>query len=307
MVVTAGLFGLLTALAWGVGEFWTTRVVKTFGSIHTLAAVNTLIAVMYGAYYNISFLRSHPDKHQALWHVLHPHLPAQGVLYALVAGALLALGEVGVYKAYDIGPINLVSPLASVYPLATTVLAMTAFRAHLSSQQMIGIGIILAGVMIASGMLGKPDADSPRSRRGPFMAIFGAATWGVAFALLAQASLQLGWRLATLIELCTLAYVSINLLPLAITKEVLGPGKFFRALTNKFMVGAAALQMCGYVTLALGGAGGATASTVVSAVSACYPALTVLLAVNHYKEKASVIPLMGAFTGMVGVVVLTLG
>lgn len=49
------------------------------------------------------------------------------------------------------------------------------------------------------------------------------------------------------------------------------------------------------------------AGAVVTAISAWDPILTIFLALKYFDERVKILPLAGAFVGIIGVVVLSLG
>ena len=46
-------------------------------------------------------------------------------------------------------------------------------------------------------------------------------------------------------------------------------------------------------------------AVIVTTLSACYPALTIVLALRHLDEEVETIPLVGAFVAIIGVVTLS--
>jgi drug/metabolite transporter (DMT)-like permease len=79
-----------------------------------------------------------------------PRIP-RGNLHWLILIGLLDSGANTLYAlATDHGLLSLVSPLASLYPLTTVLLAQALLREHVSRHQKYGIALALAGVALIS-------------------------------------------------------------------------------------------------------------------------------------------------------------
>jgi drug/metabolite transporter (DMT)-like permease len=285
----AAIFGLLTAIGWGLADFWSARATKKLGPMTALFYVNFIGAVAYAIVY-VLFLHPHVDVTQA------------GLIYTLLEALLVTTAAVLFYKSLDAGPVSLVSPISAAYPLISTLLAIAVFHAHLSWLQAIAIIVIVLGVMAASGLFAKGNTKR-RISRGPLLAICAIFFYGAGFTCLAQAVNELGWQLPTLIS--WFASLPIMLLPFVKGDErILANAR--QALSNKFLVGSALVGITAYVMINLGFSHDEAAGAITIAVSSCYPALTMVLAVRHFKEKISLIPVLGAAVTIGGVVLLTL-
>lgn len=226
--------------------------------------------------------------------------------YAMAGGVAFTIANLAFYKGLELGPVSIVSPLGSLYPLITALLLVAVFGSQLSGRQALGVVIVVAGAMVASGLLAK-GAFKRGLSRGPLLGLLAALFWGVAFGLITQAVELAGWQFASLVELVCGALAYLPLLPLLTRGQGASPFRSFPKILNPFVLTAGVLIETGFLAVTIGiGHAGDLASTVV-AVSACYPVLTVFLALSQLKEKFQLVPLLGAFAGIAGIIVLSLG
>ena len=288
------LLGVLTAVSWGVSDFLCAKSAKAAGPVTAAVVVNTLSLAAFAVLYMVLFRGE-------------GKVSGAGIGLAVASGVVIAAGTALFFVALAAGPVSIVSPLTSVYPFVTTVVALMIFRAHLSGRELVGVILVLAGVMAASGLLttGRP---AQKVTKGPALALLTAVLWGIGYALLAQAMKQLGWQTATLVELACIAGVLLVALPFVRGKEVLAFRVVAHVAGSKTVLSAAAIQLLGVLAFNAGLArSGASGGAVVTAVSACYPILTIILSLKHFQEEIRLVALAGACAGIVGVVVLSLG
>lgn len=286
--------GVLAAASWGVSDFLCAKSAKAIGPVTSAVLVNVLGFIVFAALYVVLFRGE-------------GKMSGAGLGFAAASGIIIAAGAAAFFVALAAGPVSIVSPLTSMYPLITTVLALAVFRAHLSGRELVGVILVLAGVMAASGLL-STGQSAQKVTRGPALALLTAVLWGIGYALLAQAMERLGWQTATLVELGCIAGTLVVALPFIKGEEAPSFRTVAHAATNKMILGAAAIQLLGALAFNVGMArSGASGGAVVTAVSACYPILTIILALKHFQEEIRLVPLAGACVGILGVVVLSLG
>lgn len=289
---TAVMLGLLTAVGWGVADFWAAKASKTVGAISTLIVTCWIIVITFLPIY--PFL---PGSSQ--------NISASGAGFTIAAGILVTLAAVVFYRGLVAGPVSVVSPITGAYPLFTTLLALVVFGVRLSPRQIIAIVIVVLGVMAASGLFSLKKVTR-RLGRGPALSMLAAVLYGVGFAALAQGAHRIGWQQAALIEFITFGVVAIPLILLLDRRTAVGHhlGLAFR---NPSVIGNGVLATLTIVIFNIGLAREQTGGTIVTAVSACYPALTVALALRHFKEELKLIPLLGAGVTIGGIVLLAIG
>jgi uncharacterized membrane protein len=287
------LFGLSAAILWGVSDFFAAKASKAVGPVASAFLVNLIGATAFTLVYLL---------------FLHPpfEVTTRGLWYVTTASLAISFGAVAFFKCLKAGPVSIVSPLSGAYPLVTTLMALVVFQADLSLRQVGGILLVVTGVALASEIIGA-RLQTKRIGSGPAWAFATALGWGVGFSLLAQAIGEMGWEIATLFELilCVLA-IGIAL-PFIKGSEKISLRSLQAGGMNKFIISAALIQVSGALALNFGLANDAASGAIVTALSACYPVLTVFLALSHFKEQVKLIPLSGGFVTVAGAIILSIG
>ncbi len=288
------VLGITAALSWGTSDFLCAKSAKIVGPILASALINILGAVTFIIVYIL------------FW---HPNIQITGsaLAFAVVAGVFLSLGAIAFFVGIGEGPVSIVSPVASTYPLITTLLALAVFHASLDSREVTGILLVIVGVTAASGLLNWRKSNR-KVTRGPAFAMLAALGWGIGFALLAQAIKRVDWPIATMFEFVIVAITFLLLVPFIKGDEIISRPTIYAGLKNKFVIGAGLIQLLGGIALNVGiSRSTASGGAIIIAISACYPILTIFLALKHFNEKVKYISLAGAFVGIAGVVILSLG
>ncbi len=285
------LCGLAAALAWGFADFLAAKASRIVGPATSVIAVSAVGLVLFMPFYFLS--GHHLILHHDAW-------------YAAGAGLALGVGLIAFFQALEAGPVSLVSPLSSAYPLVTTLLVLLLLHESLSARQLVGILVVMLGVMAASELLSVKKGER-RLGRGPALALFVAVAWGAAYTFMAQALKTMDWQMLSLVQLVFVAIACTLLAPSVKGDERVFRRVNLRSFVNPFILGTGFLQMFGMVVVNIGIERSPSSAPVVAAVSACYPVLTILLALKHFKEELKFIPLAGAVLTIVGVVVLSLG
>jgi drug/metabolite transporter (DMT)-like permease len=285
--------GLITAIAWGISDFFSARASKFLGPIAAVVIINALGTVGYLLCFFL-FLNPHVQLDAVAW------------WYSISAGVVASFAAVAFYRGLALGPVSIVSPVGAAYPLVTTVLAVTVFNAHLSGGQYVGIAMVIGGVLVAVELLSMQQLRKGLSR-GPLWGVAAAIAWGVGFALLAQAINRAGWATATAIQQTFVVLGFAVFGPLLKGNEHISIKRMVRAVCSKYVLAAAVIQLVGVLAINYGlSREEDTGGAVIVAVSACYPVLTMLLSLRFLKEKVKPLPLIGALASIAGIVVLSL-
>jgi drug/metabolite transporter (DMT)-like permease len=286
-VILSILCGLIAAVCWGSADFFAARASKSDSPELTALLVGILGAVSYTVFYPIL---SSSD----IW-------TTPGVLYAVSAGLFIGSGLLMLYRGLDSGPVSLVSPIGSAYPLITALIVVTFLGASLTSLQVLGILLIVLGIVAASGLFEAKKSERKLSK-GVSFALITFLLWGVGFAFLGESVSRIGWQKTTLVDIWTEA-IAIGWIVI-----IYGKSRYtkrdLKRIGNKFIVIIALIQLFGLIVFDFG-LSKSSSSAVITAVSATYPALTIFLAVKHFKEKLSFIPFAGAIVTILGVIILS--
>ena len=125
------MLGLTAALSWGVHDF-TVRYVSQRSRILPLI----LVVMICGA-----VLLAVPALVLGDWE----RMPAKAWGFAFASGVAYALGALGLYQAFAIGPVRLVAPITGSYPVLSLAWApIGGAPTHLG--QWLAVGAILAGI-----------------------------------------------------------------------------------------------------------------------------------------------------------------
>jgi drug/metabolite transporter (DMT)-like permease len=109
-----------------------------------------------------------------VWSIWHPlHLSWTWLLAGFVSGMLHVVYGRLLQAGYAAGDMNLVYPLArGTGPLLTVLVAVLVLRQPTTVLAMVGVGLVVAGVLVIS--FGRRNPDSPHRRRVGIL--YGAAT-----------------------------------------------------------------------------------------------------------------------------------
>lgn len=285
--------GLFAAIAFGVADFLAAIAARAEGAIKASAGVNIIGALAFSIFYLLALPFSEHHATQA------------GIWYTLVAAIVLAIAQMTLFQALKIGPVSLVTPLTSIYPLFVALGVVFFFGAHFSLIQTGYVLLIVLGATAASGIF-ELNAKERRIGKGPFIAILTALLWGCGYLILAKALEAVDWQTASLVQLIVIAIICSVLIPLVGKDENGISWPTLRLLKNKYIWSTGLIQMAAIVMLNIGLGLSLDLAPTVMAVSACYPALTILLALKHFKEEHKLIPLSGALLCIIGIILLTL-
>ena len=267
------VLGSLAALAWGLADVSVTYLSRRGGFFTTLlytqtAGVALLVVVALGV----------------------DDLPgASGAdLLALAAlGPVAVAAYAGFYRALELGPIAIVSPIASSNGAIVVLLAVLVLGESLTALQALGCVLVLGFIGLAALEPGGGRAEESAN--------------GIRLALVTALSFGLGWLLPVLVA--RTAAVAI-LAAVAAARPPPRRGSLGR-LGLLGCVGAGALDAAGYLAFNRGGEIGEVAIT--SAAAAAYPVIPILVGLFALRERIAWSQLVGVGGVLCGMVVLSLG
>jgi uncharacterized membrane protein len=281
------IFGLTAALGWGLADFFGAIAGRRIGSIGAVMSGQLLSAVFMTVVLvatGTSVAPLGPD----VWLVV-------------LNGAAAAFAYLTHYKALELGPVAVVSPIGAGYALVGVALAMVILDERPSGLALIGAAIAVAGVTLVSTDLRKLRDGISNPLPGLPWAIAAAIAFGVAGFLLSWISDRAGW-IAGLwgSRLAQIAFF----LPLVVVfrKELtrLRPGA---GLWIALVAGAA--DILGVVAFSAGSVRGL--NSIVLAASAVFPLIAVALSVVVFKERLVANQVAGIVLVIGGLLLLGLG
>jgi drug/metabolite transporter (DMT)-like permease len=280
------VLGTLAALAWGFADVCVTYVSRRGGFFRTLLFTQ---AVGVGVLVIIAL---------ALEGLPGPSTVQLLALAGLGPVAVAAYG--GFYRALELGPIAIVSPIVSASGAVVVLLAVVVLGESLSSLQALGCVLVL-GFIVLAALEPKAEAAAEVNGTGIRLALVASAAFGGYLFALATFSEDLGWLVPILIARA----MTVAILAAAeVARQSPPPGPLGRAGVAGCVV-AGALDTTGYLVFNRGAEIGEVAIT--SAAAASYPVIPILVGLFALRERVAGHQLVGVAGVLGGMVVLSLG
>jgi len=278
------VLGASAALVWGVADILVVHASRRVGFFRTLLCVQAsgvlllaLLAVLLGEDLSLS-----------------------GGQWAAIAGlGALSIGAyVGFYKALELGPIAIVSPIASSNGAMIVVLAVIVLGESLTAVQALGIVLVLVFIVLASV---EPAAERLAGASGIRLALAATVVFGLYLFALTTLTDDLGWLLPILLTRA----VAVTLMAAFFASRPDGDRRPLGRALVLACVAAGALDALGYLMFNRGAELGEVAIT--SAAASSYPLIPILVGLIAYRERVAWYQLVGVGGVLVGMIVLSLG
>jgi drug/metabolite transporter (DMT)-like permease len=280
------VLGTIAALAWGFADVCVTYLSRRGGFFRTLVFTQAVGVVTLG-----------------IIALALEDLPGPSTVQLL---ALAGLGPVavaaygGFYRALELGPIAIVSPIASANGAVVVLLAVVVLGESLSSLQALGSVLVLGFIMLAA-LEPKAEAAAEGDGSGIRLALVASVAFGGYLFGLATFSDELGWLVPVLIARAMTVAI---LAAVAVARRPPVPGRLGRVGLAGCVV-AGALDATGYLAFNRGGEIGEVAIT--SAAAASYPVIPILVGLFALRERVAGHQMVGVVGVLCGMVVLSLG
>ncbi|GBF35842.1 MAG TPA: EamA family transporter [Methanothermococcus okinawensis] len=130
------IVGILIAILYGVGTFFA-KIVSEKDPF-----IQWIIVNIVGMILSIFIIIKDPQR---LWQI-------QGkiLIYGVISAVMVVLGSLLLYYMLNKGKASIVVPLSSIGPAITTILAVIFLREYLSTNQIIGIILVILGIVLLS-------------------------------------------------------------------------------------------------------------------------------------------------------------
>ncbi|MEV6027581.1 DMT family transporter [Streptomyces sp. NPDC052036] len=282
------LFALATSLLWGLADFGGGLLTRRMPALTVVVVSQAVAASMLG----VVVLAT------GAWSEAGPRL-----WFAFAAGLMGPIALLSFYQALALGPMGVVSPLATL-SVAVPVGVALVLGERPGLLQAAGIAVALAGVVLAGG----PQLrGAPVQRRAVLLTLVAALGFGTVFALVAEASTTVtGLFLALFVQRVTNVVVGGAALGAAVRRgaPALPEGGFpWRSLPALAFVGLADVAANG--SYALAAQHGPV--TVAAVLASLYPVVTALAARGFLSERLRAIQAAGAGLALVGTLLLATG
>ena len=194
------IYGLGAALGWGIADFTAALVSRRMGS------AATVVVSQFAGFLMLTVLLI----------AAKPPMPDTG----RVAVGLLLIGVLGAltyrlfYRALQLGPVALVSPIVAGYASIVIVLSLVLLKERIPALALAGAGVTLLGVIMASTDPRAIHLRTPGSRTGVYLGVAAMVGFGIGAYFIARYAKRVGWFEVVYIErigaLGTLAILSVR-------------------------------------------------------------------------------------------------
>lgn len=209
----------------------------------------------------------------------------KGILFGVATGLCGSVGNLAVFVALNRGgEASTIFPLSSVYPLVTLVLAMLILRERLNGVQIVGVGLALAALYLFNvtpeDASTQPGAAWWQRVVAPWMAftLVALVLWGIAGVTQKLATNHISTELSTVCF--ALAFIPVTLAVMA-----LWPVQNWRLPAKAWTLGVLTGVFISTGTLTLFAAYRTGKASVVTALTALYPALTAIISIPLFGER----------------------
>jgi drug/metabolite transporter (DMT)-like permease len=296
------LFGLIAALCWGAADFIAGRVSRLVGVIQTMFYVQLVALVCTSALI-----------------ILRPGAPAPHISAWVLAGAIALgnfIGTLLLYRAFAVGTLAIVSPIASGFAVVTALLSLAAGERP-APLTLTGALLLIGGVVVVSRTPQGQEVEPRIENREPSVVsaqffilnsalpagvpealgvtvCFGGALWALGFV---TPSLGMLWPL-----LVTRAIETLGALLLLLGRKA-APARLSRKIWP-LVSSAALLDTVAFLAFTTGI--GSTYTSIVTALASLFSAVTVLLAWVILRERLTSIQWAGVGVILAGVLLVSL-
>ena len=283
MVFQSFLYGLFAAFAIGVTDLMAAALSRRIGVYRVLLATHVVSVVFSTIYLPFAFDVSGVSP--ADWLDLF-------LLSILIIVTLAAL-----YKALQIGPVAVVSPIVAT-PLVAILLAVVVGGERLTTGQVIGIAITVSGVAMTSVNIRELHSGRPLIGTGALLALatmVGAGIWIYRIGSLSQ---RLGWFLPMYLN----RVITLAILALIQIKGRMWSWQGFTVRLGLSVVLLGVLETTALFALARGTEIGAI--SIVAATFSVYPLVPVAGGLLIFKEKLAPNQIVGLAIVLPGLITL---
>ena len=285
------IYGLLAAIGWGTTDFLAAVSGRRLGSLPALA-VSQLVGIVLATALFLVNGQGVASLHGLVWFLI-----ANGVI-AMVAYSLH-------YRALELGPVAVVSPVGAGYAVVGFGLAVLLLPDETPGPVAILGGIVtIVGVFLVSANLPALRAGLHERPPGLWWAVGSAVGFGVAGFILGVIAKDSNDWIATLFTtrvVLVLAYIPLLVARRRTFHKVAGA----TAIAYVAAAAAGAFDLMGVASYSAGATRGFL--SVVLAASAVFPAIAVALSVVFLKERLVVNQYVGIAVVISGLLLLALG
>jgi uncharacterized membrane protein len=283
------IYGLIAALGWGVADFTGAVTGRRLGSLWVVvvaqsfsAAVVTVIVLVTGQ-----------------------DLASASTMLGWIAlnAVFSATAYVTHYRALELGPLAVVSPVGATYALVGVVLAVVVLGERPNASIIVGGIVTVIGVMLTSTDLRKLRAGTHTMPPGLPWAIVSAIGFGIGGLTLAKLSRDLGWEVG--LWSSRLAQLSAFLVLAAVWWRSQLRGRFLAGPAAIAAITVGGADLIGVLGYSIGAEAGFVTPVLIA--SAIFPLIAVVLSIAFLHERPVPNQIVGVVLTVVGLVIVGLG
>jgi uncharacterized membrane protein len=276
------IYGLGAAVFWGLADLFAAVAGRRIGVAATLVIAHVTSAIAVSAVVVFADEDLGELGSVAGW--------------LLPIAVLTAVAYLSLYRALELGPIALVSPLLASYAVFPVLLAVVFLNESLAPVEVAGVAVTISGAVVTSGDVRSLRSGAPSSKPAFPWAIASTVLFGVAAYAVAWSAQQVGWLPSLwLVRTSTAAVFVVG----AIVAVVVARPELRGRLPGRFVLLCVLLGLADLVgTMSYSRGSEVGLVSIVTAVSATYPLIPVFggiaflderPAINHYVGVALVI------------------
>jgi drug/metabolite transporter (DMT)-like permease len=281
--MSALTLGLIAAVMWGFHD-----VCVRFVSQKTPLMASLLTVLVIGTVFHLGVMGVQQSA-------LVPNASVLGI--STLSGVFFLAASLGLYGAFQRGPVKLVSPIIASYPILS--IAWAAWNGvSISAPQLGAVVLIILGVSLVAALSDDSDGDVPPMGKTIAYSILASVGFAGTFALGQMASAQAGELPVTLVtRLVAIALLLIGILALRLP---VWPGR--AALPVLSLMGVAD----GIALLMINSAGHLPDAQYAAVASSMFGLLTIVFAWIFLKERLSTVQWLGCLIAFAGIGYLAL-
>jgi len=277
------LLGLFAALAWGIHDIlvrWVSQKSNIFSAL--------FLVLLFGLICQIAIVAVRGE---------FTTIPLAATGTIIAAGIAYAIAGIAIYKAFEIGPVQLVAPIVATYAIVSILLGVLQGDA-LTLLQIVAVICVFAGLYIVVSLANSSDDDASNGSR--LHAILWASLASIGFAAtfgIGQTMVQYGPELMTILATRVVALAVLIPVMLFLGAPLFAAFGQWRILGAMGALDALALT-CVLV------AGNMPNASYASLAASLFGMVTILLAWIFLRERMTPLQWIGVIITFVGVAYL---
>ena len=277
--------GAAAALAWGFADVIVTFYARRIGYLRALVVIHGLSLVPLAL---LALVVEPPES-----------VTTGSLVSAAALGPVAVVAYMGFYKALELGPISIVSPIVSAFGAVVVLLALLVLGDSLTAVQAFGCGLVLSCVVVASI---ETSGSDRAGATGIALSLVACFAFGLYLFLQGELADELGWLLPILVSRVVAVLMLGALLAVMPGDE---PRERLGVAGIAGCAATGALEASAYLFFNRGAELGEIALT--GAAVSAYPVIPILVGLFALHERVARHQLVGVAGVLVGMLVLALG